>query len=143
MEQKSTEERVLVSLIEMCEKSESGRRRKRTPTPTGSPTPKPTLSPSEGSATSETSASGTSETEKPREVSFVFHGNDDLSSEQNSSIEKVTEAPECNGLSEQDGTILSEKWGDIEMEKKRNTCCKFLKHFSIIDVNHHLVRNLD
>ena len=33
--------------------SESGRRRRRTPTPTASPTPKPTRPPSEGSATSE------------------------------------------------------------------------------------------
>ena len=42
-----TKERVLVLHTEMCEKSESGRRRRHTPTPTGSPTPK---SPIEGSA---------------------------------------------------------------------------------------------
>ena len=70
-----TEERVLVLHTEMCEKSESGRRRRRTPTPTGSPTPKPTWSPSEGSTasetcgTSETSASGTSETSATNETS--------------------------------------------------------------------------
>ena len=46
------------------------------------------------------------------------------------SIEKVTEAQECNRLSEQDVTVLRERWGYNEMEeKKRNKFFQFLKHF--------------
>jgi len=49
---------------------------------------------------------------------------------QHRSIEKVAEAQECNGLSEQSVTILREKWGDNEMEKKQRVkCFEFLKHF--------------
>ena len=45
------------------------------------------------------------------------------------SIEKVTEAQECNRSSEQDVTVLRGRWGDNEMEeKKRNKCFQFLKH---------------
>ena len=48
---------------------------------------------------------------------------------QDGSIEKVTEAQECNRLSEQDVTVLRERWGYNEMEeKKRNKCFQFLKH---------------
>ena len=71
--------------------------------------------------------------EEPTEVSSVLDGGDDAASEtdtQDGPIEKVTEAQECNGLSEQDVTILREKWGDNEMEKKkRNKGFEFLKHF--------------
>ena len=48
------------------------------------------------------------ETEEPTEVSSVLDGSDDAPSEtdtQDGSIEEVTEAQECNGLSEQDVTV--------------------------------------
>ena len=60
-----TEERVLVLHTEMCEKSESDKRRRGTPTPAASPTPKPTRSPSEDSPTSELS-------EMKRNMCFEF-----------------------------------------------------------------------
>jgi len=45
-------------------------------------------------------------------------------------IEKVVEAREFNGLSEQKVTILREKWCDKEMEKKQRVkCFEFLTHF--------------
>ena len=74
------------------------------------------------------------ETDEPTEVSSVLVGTDDAASEtdtQDGSIEKVTEAQECNGLSEQDVTVLREKWNCNEMEKKKkkNKCFEFLKHF--------------
>ena len=52
------------------------------------------------------------ETEEPTEVSSVLDGSDDAASEtdtQDGSIEKVTEAQEYNGLSEQDVRILRKK----------------------------------
>ena len=58
--EEDTEERVMMLHTEMCEKSESGRRRRSTRTPAAPPTPIPTWSPSEDSAASETC--GTSET---------------------------------------------------------------------------------
>ena len=51
------------------------------------------------------------ETEEPTEVSSVLDGSDDAASEtdtEDGSIEEVTEAQECNGLSEQGVTVLRE-----------------------------------
>ena len=66
-------------------------------------------------------------------MSSVLDGSDDAASEtdtQHGSIEEVMEAQECNGLSEQDVTVLREKWSYNEMkEKKRNLWLEFLKHF--------------
>ena len=73
------------------------------------------------------------ETEEPIEVPSVLDESDDAASEtdtRDGSIEKDTEAHECNGLSEQDVTVLRENGGHNEKEeKKRNTCFEFLKHF--------------
>ena len=63
----------------------------------------------------------------------ILDGSDDAASEtdtQDGSIGEVTEAQECNGLSEQGVTVLRETWGYNEMEeKKRNKCFEFLKQF--------------
>ena len=51
------------------------------------------------------------ETEEPIEVPSVLDESDDAASQtdtRDGSIEKVTEAQECNGLSEQDVTVLRE-----------------------------------
>ena len=42
---------------------------------------------------------------------------------------EVGKQDNTNGLSEQDVTVLRETWGYNEMEKKRNKCFEFLKHF--------------
>ena len=70
------------------------------------------------------------QTEEPTKVSSVLDRSDDAASQQDGSIEKVAEAQECNGMREQDVTILREKWSYNEMEKKkRDKCFEFLKHF--------------
>ena len=62
------------------------------------------------------------ETEEPIEVPSVLDESDDAASEtdtRDGSIEKVTEAQECNGLSEQDVTVLREN--GVKMRKKRRS----------------------
>ena len=119
--------------------SGSDRRRRCTPTPRPSPTPKPaqreqcdeckfgwkldeeflrdeavvcTAERRRGEILPLRCSGDPTETDEPTEVSSVLDGGDDAPSEtdtQDCSIEKVTEAQECNGLSEQDVTILREK----------------------------------
>ena len=75
------------------------------------------------------------ETDEPTEVSSVLDRIDDAASEtdtQDGLIEKVTVAQECNGLSEQDVTILQRKSGVTMRWRRRRSvtsASQFLKHF--------------
>ena len=70
---------------------------------------------------------GAAETEEPTKVSSVLDRSDDAAIEtdtQHGAIGKVTETQECNGLSEQDVTILREN--DVTMRWRRRSVTRAL-----------------